>query len=107
MSDRTRHIVSRRTALAGFAIAAACGSVLRRAGADAVTAETGVGPIFSPSGPSAELYGAAEGILSPILVWLDGRAIRMNLNIGWARSVTSTNFSRRDVSSRAGNTLGV
>jgi hypothetical protein len=38
---------------------------VRRAGADAVTAETGIGPIFSPSGPNAELYGAADGYPVP------------------------------------------
>jgi hypothetical protein len=84
MSDRTRHIVSRRTALAGFAIAAACSSVVRRAGADAVTAETGIGPIFSPSGPNAELYGAADGypVPNPSLARLQGNPHEPKYRVG-------------------------
>ncbi len=84
MSDRKRHIVSRRTALAGFAIAAACGSVVRRAGADAVTAKTGVGPIFAPSGPNAELYGAADGypVPNPSLARLQGNPYEPKYRVG-------------------------
>jgi hypothetical protein len=61
MSSTPKHLVSRRTALAGFAITTAHGVAL----ADQVSSDTqsvnAEGPIFSPSGPNAERYGAAEG----------------------------------------------
>ncbi len=84
MSNRTRHIVSRRTALASFALAAACGSVVRQAGADPVTTETVVGPIFSPSGPNAELYGAADGypVPDPTLARLQGNPYEPKYRVG-------------------------
>ena len=61
MSSGTRLLVSRRAALAGFAITAA--SVYAVAGqvSDSTPGENSAGPTFSPSGPNAELYGAAEG----------------------------------------------
>jgi hypothetical protein len=61
MSSRAWHTVSRRAALTGFAITAACGSVLAEQVSDSTRGENGAGPIFSPLGPNAELYGAAEG----------------------------------------------
>ena len=61
MSSGTRPLVSRRAALAGFAIAAASGSAVAEQVYDIKPGENGAGPIFSPSGPNAELYGAAEG----------------------------------------------
>jgi len=84
MSNRTRHIVSRRTALASFALAAACGSVVRQAGTDPVTTETVVGPIFSPSGPNAELYGAADGypVPDPTLARLQGNPYEPKYRVG-------------------------
>jgi hypothetical protein len=54
-----QHIVSRRGALASLA-ALACGSVVRPS-PNAAAAENDAGPVFSPSGPDAERYGAAEG----------------------------------------------
>jgi CubicO group peptidase (beta-lactamase class C family) len=62
MASGPRGVVSRRTALAGFA-AAAVASVsasAEPAPGDATTEDT-AGPVFSSSGPNAELYGAAEG----------------------------------------------
>ena len=64
MSIGTRHLVSRRTALAGFAIAATGGSAVGQPVADTKTTETS-DPDFSPSGPNAELYGAADGFPVP------------------------------------------
>jgi CubicO group peptidase (beta-lactamase class C family) len=64
MSIGTRHLVSRRTALAGFAIAATGGSAVGQPVADTKTTETS-DPVFSPSGPNAELYGAADGFPVP------------------------------------------
>jgi CubicO group peptidase (beta-lactamase class C family) len=61
MSNAARHNVSRRAALTGFAIAAACGSAFGRQASDRMSGDEGAGPVFSPSGPNAELYGAAEG----------------------------------------------
>jgi len=61
MSSRAWHTVSRRAALAGFAITAAYGPVVAEQVSDSTWGGNGAGPIFSPSGPNAELYGAAEG----------------------------------------------
>jgi CubicO group peptidase (beta-lactamase class C family) len=61
MPSRAWHTVSRRAALAGFAVTAAYGSVIAEQVSDSMSGGDGAGPIFSPSGPNAELYGAAEG----------------------------------------------
>lgn len=61
MSSEADHTVSRRAALTGFAITAAYGSVIAKQASDSMSGGNGVGPVFSPSGPNAELYGAAEG----------------------------------------------
>ena len=67
MSTRAWHTVSRRAALTGFAITAAYGSAAAEHVSDSVWRKNCAGPIFSPSGPNAELYGAAEGF--PIADW--------------------------------------
>jgi hypothetical protein len=62
MASRPRGIVSRRATLVGFA-ATAVASVSASAEptpGDATT-ESAAGPVFSLSGPNAELYGASEG----------------------------------------------
>jgi hypothetical protein len=61
MSKRARYTLSRRAALTGVAITAAYGSAVAEQGSDSMSGENGAGPTFSPSGPNAELYGAAEG----------------------------------------------
>ena len=60
MLDRCNRppVLSRRAALTGLAASCAAGLV-RRASAEEV------GPIFSPTGPDAELYGAAAGYPVP------------------------------------------
>jgi len=63
MSSRVWHTVS-RAALMGFAITAAYGSAIGEQASDSMSGGNGAGPVFSPSGPNAELYGATEG--SPI-----------------------------------------
>jgi CubicO group peptidase (beta-lactamase class C family) len=65
-------------------MAAACGFVVRQAGADAVTTKTGVGPIFSLSGPNAELYGAADRypIPNPTLARLQGNPYEPKYRVG-------------------------
>ena len=65
-----RSLLTRRAALAGLAAAATYG-----AGKDnfataqpAAAAENGAGPVFSATGPNAELYGAAKGYPVPGLL---------------------------------------
>jgi len=65
MSSRAGHAVSRRAALTGLAIAATSGSAVAEQVSESMSGENGAGPIFSPSGPNAELYGAAEGSRLP------------------------------------------
>src|ERR1700692_472894 len=55
------HILSRRAALAGLAATAACGPATAETIPDSPATGNGADPVFSPSGPDAELYGAAEG----------------------------------------------
>src|SRR5205085_11110216 len=73
MAIKARGIVSRRAALAGFAASAASSAFGE---APAATAEKAAGPVFSPSGPNAERYGAAEGfpIADPALRVQPGEA---------------------------------
>jgi CubicO group peptidase (beta-lactamase class C family) len=59
--SRSQYIVSRRAALTGLAAAAAYGAAVTGSIADDAAVENGAGPVFSPSGPDAELYGTAEG----------------------------------------------
>jgi Beta-lactamase len=60
MSSGPRHLVSRRAALAGLAVTAAGGSAVAERVSNSTQGDNGAGPTFSPSGPNAELYGAAE-----------------------------------------------
>jgi CubicO group peptidase (beta-lactamase class C family) len=55
------HSVSRRAALRSLVAAAACGAAVAGRASDSTQDEDGTGPVFSPSGPNAVLYGAAEG----------------------------------------------
>jgi CubicO group peptidase (beta-lactamase class C family) len=64
MSGDRQHTLSRRAALASLA-AAAYGSAITRAFSDGAAAKSGGGPVFSASGPNAELYGAAQGFPVP------------------------------------------
>jgi CubicO group peptidase (beta-lactamase class C family) len=50
-------VISRRKAIAGLAVSCVAGIE----GSTAASAEDITGPIFSPSGPNAELYGSAAG----------------------------------------------
>jgi CubicO group peptidase (beta-lactamase class C family) len=82
MSPDRRHLLSRRTALAGFAMAATCGPVIGQAVAD--TDATSAEPVFSPSGPNAELYGAKEGfpIPSPLQARRQGNPFEQKYRVG-------------------------
>ena len=61
-----RHLITRRTALAGLA-GAACFPLTGGSRASAADA----GPVFSKDGPNAELYGASENY--PVPGWWHGR----------------------------------
>jgi CubicO group peptidase (beta-lactamase class C family) len=65
MADRTCTdrplVISRRRTIAGLAATSAVGIL----GATVASAEETSGPVFSPTGPNAELYGAAEGYPVP------------------------------------------
>jgi len=84
MSIATPHRVSRRSALAGFAIAATCGSAVGQIVADTKTTEAIADPVFSPSGPNAERYGAADGfpVPSPHLARLQGNPFEPTYRVG-------------------------
>ena len=63
-------LITRRAALAGAAAAAAYGaaggdSAIAEPASDPAAAENVAGPVFSSTGPEAELYGAAEGFPVP------------------------------------------
>jgi CubicO group peptidase (beta-lactamase class C family) len=59
MSSSPRSTFSRRAALAS--LAAACGTAMAGPIVGSKAAENDAGPVFSPTGPDAERYGAAEG----------------------------------------------
>jgi CubicO group peptidase (beta-lactamase class C family) len=61
MSSRAEYAISRRSALTGFVIAAACGSTTAGRVFSTRASENDLGPGFSPSGPNAEYYGEKEG----------------------------------------------
>jgi CubicO group peptidase (beta-lactamase class C family) len=65
MSSGARPVVSRRATLTGFALAATYGSAIGQSVLDNRTAATSAAPVFSPSGPNAELYGAKDGFPIP------------------------------------------
>jgi CubicO group peptidase (beta-lactamase class C family) len=69
MSNRSQYLLSRRKALASLTAVAAHivrgSSVAAGPIHDSEDPESGAGPVFSASGPDAELYGAAEGFPVP------------------------------------------
>src|SRR4051794_18286294 len=72
-----RHVLSRRAALAGLAATAAAGVV-------PADAEDAGGPVFSPSGPKAEFYGAAENfpIKDTSLGFVPGNPLQPKYRVG-------------------------
>jgi hypothetical protein len=54
-------MISRRQALAGITALSICGCAITKPSADGAPAKDGGDPVFSPLGPDAERYGAAEG----------------------------------------------
>jgi len=61
MSSKPHSLVSRRAVLTSLAVAAAYGSGIGGPISDSAAADNDAGPVFSPTGPDAERYGAAEG----------------------------------------------
>jgi CubicO group peptidase (beta-lactamase class C family) len=88
LADRTRtgrrFLVSRRAALAGFAMTTASGTAFGQLAADNRTAEPNAGPRFSALGPDAEVYGAGKGypIPSPTLARLQGNPFAPGYRVG-------------------------
>jgi hypothetical protein len=74
--------VSRRTALAALAVAS--GFAMAGPIADSATAGDDPGPVFSPTAPDAELYGAAKGfpIANPALRYPPGNPLTPNYRVG-------------------------
>jgi CubicO group peptidase (beta-lactamase class C family) len=61
MSRHAADAISRRSALRGLAVAAACGLTIPGRVSSNRASENELGPGFSPSGPNAEYYGEREG----------------------------------------------
>src|SRR3954447_1427987 len=85
MAGKTPPIISRRTALAGLAagIAAGRGRPGARA-AEGAGAEVVAAPVFSSSGPNADIYGAAENfpIKDPALPFIPGNPLSRKYRVG-------------------------
>jgi CubicO group peptidase (beta-lactamase class C family) len=83
MSRTSPPIISRRTALAGLAASFAAGPECLGASAAEVATEV-AGPVFSASGPGAELYGAAENypIKDPALPFIPGNPLSRKYRVG-------------------------
>jgi CubicO group peptidase (beta-lactamase class C family) len=84
MSGSRRRTISRRTALAGLALTAAYGSAAGQPVADTKATGTTAEPVFSPSGPNAELYGVKDGfpVPSPSLARLQGNPFQPGYRVG-------------------------
>ncbi len=82
ISGHQRFILSRRTALAG--LAATCAAGLAGPIAESQAAENSPGPVFSPSGPNAEFYGAAENypVRDPSLGFVPGNPLTPKYRVG-------------------------
>jgi CubicO group peptidase (beta-lactamase class C family) len=81
MSSGPRYIFSRRTALAGLASTCAAGLAGQVAES---RAENISGPVFWPSGPNPDLYGAAENypIKDPTLPFTPGNPLTPKYRVG-------------------------
>jgi len=81
MSRDRRPVFSRRAALTGFGASCAVGLLKPIAGH---AAENIAGPVFSPSGPNAERYGAAENypIRDPALSFVPGNPLQPKYRVG-------------------------
>jgi CubicO group peptidase (beta-lactamase class C family) len=84
MSGSLPHIFSRRAALTSLAVAAAYRIAIAGPNPDRATTDDGAGPVFSPSGPNAEHYGAAEAfpIADPLLAHQPGTPLEPKYRVG-------------------------
>ena len=79
-----RHLISRRIVLGGLGVAAACGYADGQPVAETRTTETSPDPIFSPAGPDAAHYGAADGfpVPSPAVARIQGNPFHPKYRVG-------------------------
>jgi CubicO group peptidase (beta-lactamase class C family) len=84
MSGGAQRTISRRAALAGLALTAACRSAIGQPVADTKAIGTAAEPVYSSSGPDAEFYGAKDGfpIPSPALARLQGNPFQPGYRVG-------------------------
>ena len=84
MSSGARRLITRRIVLRGLGVAATCRYADGQPVADTRTGEATPDPVFSPSGPDAELYGAANGfpIPSPAQARIQGNPFRPEYRVG-------------------------
>jgi len=84
MSSGARRLITRRIVLGGLGVAATCRYADGQPVADTRTGEATPDPVFSPSGPDAELYGAANGfpIPSPAQARIQGNPFRPEYRVG-------------------------
>src|SRR3954451_1307956 len=85
MAGKPPPIISRRTALAGLAAGIAAGRGRPGAtAAEAAGAEVVAAPVFSSSGPNADIYGAAENfpIKDPALLFTHGNPLSRKYRVG-------------------------
>jgi CubicO group peptidase (beta-lactamase class C family) len=82
MPRKLQRSLSRRAALAG--LAATCAAGLARPTAESRAAGNVTGPVFSPSGPDAELYGVSEDypIKDPALPFVPGNPLTAKYRVG-------------------------
>ncbi len=82
-SPDRRGLVTRRSALASLG-AVLCGSAITGSARHSAAAEDSSGPAFSPSGPDAAHYGAAEGypIADPALAHPPGAPLEPKYRVG-------------------------
>jgi len=79
-----RHLISRRVVLGGLGAAAAYRYANGQPVAETRTTETSPDPIFSPAGPDAAHYGAADGfpVPSPAVARIQGNPFHPKYRVG-------------------------
>jgi CubicO group peptidase (beta-lactamase class C family) len=85
MSSPLPYVVSRRAVLTSLAIATACRSAIAgSSNPDGSTSNDSSGPLFSPSGPNADFYGAKEAfpIADPSLTHQPGAPLEPKYRVG-------------------------
>lgn len=84
MPNKWKDLVSRRAVLKGLAATAASGAATAGPMVAGMAAENDIGPVFSPSGPNGELYGAAENypFADPALAHQPGVPLEPKYRVG-------------------------